>query len=198
LSAYHLVGDRSGPLHVVILVDLSGSFDAFSSFRQTALDRVLAWAPGNLRDDDLVTVVAFASSARTVFGPAAVGDLGTATVTLSGSGLGRGTLILPALREAAEAAQTVPAGMPAGLIALTDTMIDNAEESKVGAYLGQLGVSTVSVVEPAGLGVSSPWGAAFPGTAAFEAATADADATAVAVGQALAHATGQVLAAGPA
>jgi len=191
LADGHLVGNRSpAPVAVVLILDDSGSFQAYTAMRHMALAQVIAWMPTNLRADDTLTVVTFSSTAWVTVPTTTVADLAVnPPAIVDGSG-GGGTLIQPAL---ALAASKVPSGMTASLVVVTDTAISDADAAPINALIKHANVATMSVITPKGVQVESAWQSIFGWEAEFQAAPDQSDQIAVAVGQALAHATGQRL-----
>jgi len=191
LAEGHLVGPRSpAPIHVVFIVDWSGSFAEYAKLRQQALDQVLRWAPENLRGDDTVSIIAFAGDAVTTLPATTVADVAQGNYQIAAQAPDpHDTHILPAL----EAAVSLYSGGATSLIVLTDTLVDDATPEAVNPLIAGLNVTTMSVITPTGVDISQPWQVSFPWEAAFEAGSGDVRQTAVAVGNALAHATGQRL-----
>jgi hypothetical protein len=186
----HLVGPRSpAPVSVAIMLDESGSFADYDQVRRQVLDQLAEWAPENLRPDDLVTVVSFASDAVIKVPTTRVADLANQPVDSSRSAAGGGTDIQPALRLLTEGTDATRA--PVSLVAVTDTMIGDADPDIIGHLITDLGATTMSVITPTG--VQGSWRDAFGWEIELKADPDSADQTALAVGEAFAHATGQRL-----
>ena len=192
LSEGRLVGGRSPvPLAVMLVLDDSGSFASYARMRLTALDQVAQWVPVNLRSDDTLTVITFADSAYLTLPTTTVADLASRRPTYQDGDVGSGTAIQPALQAAVEAA---PDDMMSTLVVVTDTEIaDGGDTNAIQSFVKQLDAPTMSVITPNGIGVQAGWKTAFPWEAEFHADPDNADDIALAVGQALAHATGQEL-----
>jgi len=190
LTETRLVGPRSpAPVSVAILLDESGSFADYSEVRHQVLDQLSAWAPANLRSDDLITVVAFAEDAVVKIPTTRVGDLAGRTVHALPTAPGGSTAIQPALRLLRDGTDAATA--PVSLVAVTDTLVPDADAASVDSLVADLGAATMSVITPTG--VRRPWRAAFGWEIELEADAESADQTALAVGKAFAHATGQRL-----
>jgi len=101
-----------------------------------------------------------------------------------------GTRILPALRKAAEA---IGEGTPSSVIVVTDTQVSDPSPSAVQAITSEMNVTSMSVIIPTKEKVQQRWDEAFAWEAVFKAHPSDSDEIAVAVGKAVAHATGQSL-----
>lgn len=192
LEQVHLAGRRSpAPVALVVLLDVSGSFAAYSGVRQDVLDQVVRWAPDNLRDDDTLSVLTFAGGADRLLATVPVGDLRRRGPAFLPSGPQQdGTRILPALA----AADTPPAGRPTSLVVVTDTLVSDLDRAAVDAQVRRLGALTMTLVLPSGVHATSGWSSVFGYQQVVSADPGAADATALAVGRAIAHATGQRLA----
>lgn len=185
-----LVGPRSpAPVSVAIMLDESGSFAGYSRVRRQVLDQLAEWAPENLRPDDLVTVVSFASDAVVKMPTTRVADLANRPADSTPTAPGGGTDIQPALRLLADGTKATDA--PVSLIAVTDTMIGDADHDAIEALVAGLGATTMSVITPTG--VEAPWRDAFGWELELKADADSVNQTALAVGEAFAHATGQRL-----
>ena len=186
----HLAGPRSpAPVSVAIMLDESGSFVDYGHVRQQVLDQLAVWAPENLRPDDLVTVVSFASGAVVKVPTTRVADLANRPADSTPTAPGGGTSIQPALRLLAEDTDAKDASV--SLVAVTDTMISDADPDVIEGLVTSLGATTMSVVTPTG--VERPWRGAFGWELELKADADSADQIALAVGRAFAHATGQNL-----
>lgn len=191
LSEGHLAGQRSpAPVSVVLLLDVSGSFTDYQQMRETALREVVDWMPRNLRPDDRITVIDFAADACVVLPTTRVGDLGAIGAQFSACPVdGSSTLIQPALERSIQATS----GEATSLVAVTDTLVADAAADTISDQVARLGAGTMSVIIPSGLAVDRAWGASFPWEVEYQADPGNASYTALAVGRALAHATGQEL-----
>lgn len=190
LAEANLVGERSPlPLGVVVLLDVSGSFHGYAEMRQDALDEVMAWAPSNLRDDDMVAVVAFGDTAGVLLPATPVAELsGTPLMTMSD--LGSGTNLQPGL---VVAAMTMPDDLVTTLVVVTDTAVGDLSPGALDDVLRELKVDAVSTIMPDDAAVSAAWQQAFGWGEVFWADSGDSQEIALAVGRSLAHATGQTL-----
>lgn len=185
-----LVGPRSpAPVSVAIMLDESGSFADYDQVRRQVLNQLAEWAPANLRPDDLVTVVSFASDAVIKMPTTRVADIADRPADSTPTAPGGGTDIQPALRLLSEG--TNAANAPVSLVAVTDTMIGDADPDVIGDLVADLGATTMSVITP--IGVEADWRDAFGWQIELEADADSADQTALAVGEAFAHATSQRL-----
>jgi len=194
LGESHLAGPRPPtPVNVVVLRDDSGSFSGFEEMRNDAMAQVLAWAPGNLRDDYTITVVSFAGQAIVTMPTTSIAELAANDVTPSDATArdGRNTNLVPALRAVEDAlARNENA---TSIVAITDTLVADTQSPDVARLLRDLNVTSMSVILPAGVVVNDGWADAFNWEAEFHTRSDDTASIALAVGQALAHATGQHL-----
>lgn len=188
-----LTGDRSDdPIDFVFLIDFSGSFKDYDQMRRDALQQVLKWAPANLRDDDTFTVISFATGSVVTMSTTTVADIAAGSYSLSQTApLGSGTNIIPGL---ALAEQTLASSTrQTSIVVLTDTAIADPDVSQIGGILTAMNVTSVSVILPTGMQVEQYWAKTFPTEAEFWAHSTNTQEIAVAVGEALAHGTGQHL-----
>lgn len=191
ISDTELVGPRPPvPVSLVLLLDDSASFEPYAEMRSTALDEVITWAPQNLRPDDTLTVITFTSGADVLLPTSTMGDLAAGGAEYLPTSRANGTLILPALRKAAE---VVPDGATTSLIVVTDTVVSDPDAAAVRTLAKEMNATTMSVITPKGVKVDPHWKEAFSWEAAFKARPSDPEEIAVAVGKAVSHATGQSL-----
>ncbi|WP_162239012.1 MULTISPECIES: VWA domain-containing protein [unclassified Rathayibacter] len=187
-----LVGPRAPvPLDVVLLLDESGSFSGYSDVRTAAIDQIFEWAPENLRADDTVTIIAFAEDAVLRLPPTPVSELDSGMLLTSSAPVPDGTAIQPAFRTAVDVLGEPTS--PRTVIAVTDTIVGDADAARLGELVSRLGATTASVIVPSGVAVDPAWEAALDWEAEFSADALSADATGLAVADALSHATGQTL-----
>ncbi len=190
LAETRLAGPRGpAPISAVVLLDESGSFREYAALRETLLRQLASWAPDNLRPDDQVTVISFAGDAVTKLEPVTVENLAEhgphyRSVTVDASS----TRILPALEEAVRVA---PRGVTTTVIALTDTIVTDAEPQSVAELMRSLQGETLTVVLPDQAGVTDPWQDAFGWGQVVRADPGSVDETGVALATALAFATRQ-------
>lgn len=186
-----LEGDRAPvPLDVVLLLDESGSFASYEAVRTEAITQLTQWAPDNLRADDTITVIAFADTAVVRMATTTVGELAERGAQLSfDESPGGGTAILPALRLATDV--TADSGNPRTVIAITDTVVADADAGVAADLVAQLNAPTQTVITPTGVGVTPDWQDAFPWEHRADADAGSAGSTSLAIAEALAHATGQ-------
>lgn len=186
----HLVGSRSpAPVSVAILLDESGSFAGYGQVRRQVLHQLAAWAPENLRPDDLITVVSFAGDAVVKMPTTRVADLADQPDYSTQTAPGDGTDIQPALRLLVDGTKASDA--PVSLVAVTDTLVGDANPDAIAALVERLGATTMSVITPTG--VEDSWRNAFGWQIELQADPDSGNQTALAVGEAFAHATGQRL-----
>jgi Mg-chelatase subunit ChlD len=193
IADYHLAGTRGQtPTSFVLLLDKSGSFADYDQMRRDGLQQALTWASaGNLRPDDTFTVITFADDAVLTMPTTAVSDIAAGKVLLDEqSPDGGSTRILPSLQLAAEA---IPHSSNVSIVALTDTAVADANPSRARALLEALNARTMSVIIPSGIDIDPLWNRTFDWASTYEANSDDTSSTAIAVGEALAHATGQQL-----
>lgn len=192
LAESRLAGARGpAPLSVILLLDESGSFWRHRRLREHVLAELGRWAPHNLRPDDQVTVVAFGADARTRIAPVSVAAISAHGLQyLAGDVEGGTTSIRPALEEAGRVA---PRGVVTTVVAITDTIVDDARPGAADALLSALTADTMTVVLPDGAHVAGDWGEMFPWEKVLTADPGSVDETTLALAHALAHATGQDL-----
>ncbi|HMR47840.1 MAG TPA: hypothetical protein PKE40_01095 [Arachnia sp.] len=191
LSQAHLVGERSPlPLGVVVLLDVSGSFYDYADMRQEALDEVMAWTPSNLRDDDMLTVIAFAERAGVILPATPVAELAGASLLSSGDLGSSETNLRPGLEAAA---REMPDDLVTTLVVVTDTEVGDLSPGALDEVLRELKVDAVSAIVPDGASVSADWREHVGWSEIVRADPSDAGEVALAVGRSLAHATGQTL-----
>lgn len=189
LSQSRLVGQRSpGALSIVLLVDESGSFRRYAAMRDSLLRELVAWAPRNLRPDDVVTVISFAGDAATRLAPVSVADLGQGAA-FSDVGVDSGsTSIRPALEEAVRVA---PTGMTTTLVVMTDTIVDDADQAPVATLVRELGAESTTLIRPEKAKVTDDWEQSFGWEHVIAADPGSIGASGVALAKAVAYATRQ-------
>lgn len=190
LAETRLVGARGpAPISAVVLLDESGSFSRYAALRETLLRQLASWAPENLRPDDRVTVISFAGDAATKLEPVTVGDLAEHGPRYRPVAVDPGSSrILPALEEAVRVS---PRGVTTTVIALTDTIVTDADPGPVAELTRSLGGDTLTVVLPEQARITDPWRQAFPWGQVVRADPGSVDETGVALATALAFATRQ-------
>jgi hypothetical protein len=185
-----LAGSRGPtPLSVVLLLDESTSFADYADIRDTVITELAAWAPANLRPDDVVTVVGFAEDATLRLAPTAVAGLGPGTVFDDGPPIGIDTHLVPALHAAA----AVNPDRDSTLIIVTDTLAKDIDPALIEGLVKDLQATSTTTIMPTGVDVSAPWQAALPWSNVLHADPAVAADTEFALAQAIALATGQTL-----
>ncbi len=185
-----LVGPR-GPAceRFVLANDVSGSMQEFAEHRQRAVAEFLSWAPKNLRPDDELGVIDFASDARWARHPESVmtGDSPAA------QSLGGGTDVAPLDRELA---QLPPSPCDTSLLFLSDAHIQGLP-ANVGdgrAWLRRLRVHDIVLLVPAGgIDVNTGWVDAFPEAMPATFDGSDSGEAGLAFARTFAHLTGQEL-----
>lgn len=188
ISDIALSGPRSPvPIDVVILLDESGSFDAYANARKATIEQLAVWAPQNLRPDDTVTVVSFASGAAIRLPLTPVSGLQQAQFDQDVEFEMLGTAIVPALTLAA----SLGSGHNRALIAVTDTDIAAANPAVVERLITETNATSLSAVMPNGESTRAQWLELFPWGEEFWADPNSANEVSLALGKALAHATGQ-------
>ncbi len=161
LDEVTLAGAR-GPACVRLLLvpDQSGSMSAFAAARERAVQRFLGWAPGNLRPDDEVGVLDFASEAQWSRMPAPIDT--DASYRNGTADLGGGTQFAPVI----EAVRALPASRcDTALVLLSDAQIDGVPSDRdAGRQLMQeLDVHDVALLVPdRAIEVWSGWATVFP------------------------------------
>jgi len=197
ISNTHLAGARSpAPVNVLVLADMSGSFTGCDQIRRDGLQQILTWAPANMRGDDTFTIISFAANAILTMPTTSVADIAKGETTLSSAVPdSTNTTIQPALTLATNSLES-PANT--SIVALTDTKISDPDQAAISSLLTTLGVTSMSVITPTGTPIDPGWNDAFSWEQHYQADSTDAQGVGLAVGQALAHATGQTLKPGPA
>lgn len=197
LGTAHLTGPRTPePVAIIIVLDNSGSFARYTHVRDQVLDSISGWAPDNLRGDDQLAVISFASDAAVQLPATQVADLASGAARLTAvTPTGGGTNILPAL-DLARGQRYTP-GAKTSLVVVTDSVITDLDARRVAAALTGLDVSSMSVITPRGVTLTRDWRAAFAGAHQFTADPASEHEVSVALGEAFAVATGQRLTFGP-
>ena len=192
LTESRLTGPRSpAPISIVLLLDESGSFNGYGPIREKALEELSHWAPRNLRKDDTVTVISFAGDADAKMSTTTVEDLAGSEPRYRQVALQTGgTSIQPALRKALT---ETSGSMPTSVIAVTDTIVDDADASAVTELTRKLKVTTMTTPLPSDGNVQDTWESAFGWSLVMHADADSPDQTALAIGKALSHATGQKL-----
>lgn len=181
------------PIGIVLLLDESGSFEKYRAIRDQALADALRWCSqqGNLRDDDMITVVAFTDLGLVRMPATSIVDLRGGKAQLDSSLLsGRGTKVQPALRLAASA---VYPSMPQSLVAVTDTVVYDLDPVVVDRLVRALNVTSMSLIVPVGMGVDPAWSQVFGYEHVVHARSGSSRQTSLAVAESVAHATGQAL-----
>jgi Mg-chelatase subunit ChlD len=197
LAEVQLVGPRGPePLNVVLVLDESGSFAEYADVRAQLLDQFVDWSHDNLRPDDTLTVVAFAGDSATRIRTTSVSAL-PEVVPYDPIGLAADdTLVRPALEEAAGVTSAASIDGPVTLVVLTDTIVsdlDSQSTSDVDQLVDDLDAFSMTVIVPDGVDVTSQWHESFPWALELEAGLGSSNETALAIGSAMAHATGQRL-----
>ncbi|WP_314096182.1 vWA domain-containing protein [Microbacterium foliorum] len=188
-----LAGHRSpAAIDVVLLLDESGSFADYAAVREEAISQLTRWAPDNLRPQDTITIIGFADDAVVRLPTATVGSLGAGAPSLIGDPVdGGGTSIRPALEQAVSSIAAT--GGERTIIAITDTVVDDADGASIGVLVERLHAGTMTVITPSGTGVGSGWRDAFAWETELSADPGSAGSTSLAIAEALAHATGQAV-----
>lgn len=180
------------PLDVILLLDESGSFASYGAIRAEAIKQLTEWAPANLRADDTITVIAFADSAVVRMPTTNVEDLTShGTELFYAQSPGGGTTILPALQLAIEA--TIDNENPRTVIAITDTLIGDANSDAAAELTARLNAATMTTITPSGVRVAGDWHEAFPWEHQVDADAGSSGSTSLAIANALAHAIGQTV-----
>lgn len=192
LTESRLTGPRSpAPISIVLLLDESGSFSGYGPIREKAFEELSHWAPRNLRKDDTVTVISFAGDADAKISTTTVEDLaGNGPIYRHVALQKGGTSIQPALQKALT---ETSGSIPTSIIAVTDTIVDDADASAVNDLTRKLNTTTMTTLLPSDGNVQDTWESAFGWSLVLHADTDSPDQTALAIGKALSHATGQKL-----
>lgn len=200
LPELSMIGTR-GPVceRVVLVVDQSGSMADIAGPRDAATGELLAWLPRNLRPDDELAIVDFASTARTRLPATRIADLGPgqapAPVTVGQTGY---TNLGPALSDVAA---LVPTSCDVDVLLLSDGQFADLPTSpgQGRALLLGAGVHDFHLLVPTENDQDPPaeWPLAFDGTIPAHFDGDDAEASALVVAEAVASCTGQTLARQP-
>ncbi|MGY1846778.1 hypothetical protein [Blastococcus sp. SYSU DS1021] len=184
-----LVGPRSpGCIRLLIASDVSGSMSRYTATRAAALDRILDWAPQNLRADDELGALAFAGDARLTLPVTEVADFGRARPAPLPSALGDGTRIDGVLDVIED---LPPTACRTTLLFLSDGLLGSEPARDVDAVLGEAGVASVVTVLPEGLRAPDHWRTLFPYGTEVDVAGQRPGRLAVVLAETLAAATGQ-------
>jgi hypothetical protein len=183
-------GRTSSCIRLIVALDVSGSMGSYGTYRDAALQQLLAWVPGNLKSTDQVAVVDFAGSVGVRQQPVA------ATRKLSpgaSSSVSDGSLLQPLLEAAAAFPRTK---CRTALVLLSDGQLNDlpasADDSK--ALLAANRVAHVRLLVPdPSIVVPPSWSVALPNAAPRYFDGTDADATALAIGQTIADLVQQQL-----
>ncbi|WP_347351350.1 VWA domain-containing protein [Intrasporangium sp.] len=201
ITQVHLTGARGpAPVDLVVLLDTSGSFQAYRAIRERALHDALTWTTRNLRPADTVTIISFDGAAATLLPTTPIrGITGGAHVNTFPKPTD-GTRIQPALQQALDHLQAVASSTGPSttarvrsLIAVTDTLVTDADPHPIASLTNHLGIATMTLVLPNGLGTSPAWESAFSYEQVVTADSSNPDSIALAFAAAAAHATGQTL-----
>lgn len=192
LSGYHLEGERAPTaVNVLVLTDVSGSFSDYDVLRVEAMRQLFAWVPENLFAVDTFTIVSFAGDATTTIDTVTVEELSQDAVSFSQDApVMGGTNILPALELGRS---QLDGAAPVAIVTLTDTAALDLSDAQINNELAAMKATTMSTIVPAGVDVWDEWKAVFPWSEIYYANSDDPDSVALALGEALAHATGQQL-----
>lgn len=184
LSGAQLDGDRgAGCVRLALLADGSGSMADYAQARNTAVQEVLRWAPGNLRGNDQLTVVEFAGSAATTLPTVDVADAASARLTPPAA-LTDGSELTTALDQLA--AQS-PSPCRTVAVVISDGLVNETDRAFVEAAVTRAGIDRVVLLLPAReLGVPDAWRAVLPAAEVASTDAGDPDATALALGRVLA------------
>lgn len=189
-----LAGPRPpGCVNLVVADDFSGSMTSFAGQRAAAEQALIAWGGTNLRPDDRLTILAWAGTAETVLPPARIDTLTAAAVPAADlSALGDGTALMPML----DLVTNLPAtGCRIALMVISDSEINDgpSDPVQVRDRLGNAGVQSVSLLNPAGDTQTTQWQSTLPFTRVAAVDQSDPIELALALGGEVASATGQSL-----
>jgi hypothetical protein len=191
IAAYKLPpGRTSSCIRLVVALDVSGSMGSYGSYRDSALQQLLNWVPGNLKSTDQVAVVDFAGSVGVRQQPVAA----TRTITPGpAASVADGSLLQPLVEAAAAFPRTK---CRTALVLLSDGQLNDlpasADDSK--ALLAANRVAHVRLLVPdPSIVVPPTWSVALPNAAPRYFDGTDADATALAIGQTIADLVQQPL-----
>jgi hypothetical protein len=188
-----LAGPRgTACVRVVVGNDVSGSMYDVAAARDSALADFLAWAPGNLRDDDELGVVDFAGAAAWSREPALIGDVAGRGAT-DDVYQGDQTLFTPVLDLIAALPDT---SCRTALLLFSDAQFaDLPQGEQEGRALVQAaGVHDVLLLVPGqDIDVSVLWSPVYPGSEPQYFDGLDADETGLTLAGVIAGLTGQEL-----
>ncbi|MGA5541360.1 vWA domain-containing protein [Mycobacterium sp. NPDC051198] len=186
-----LAGERGpGCVRVTIASDESGSMHEFIAPRDQALAQLLEWAPGNLRADDELGVLAFSGDTYTAMSPTAVGDhpaLHGIPDPTNGTSF---AALVNALKSEPQS------GCTQSLILLSDGKFHDFPQGETAARatLKDAGVSELFLLVPGkDIEVAPKWPGLFPYATPVVFDGTDPDKTGLAFGRTLAGVTGQKL-----
>ncbi len=190
-----LVGPR-GPqcTRLVIASDVSGSMDQVASARDAAIATLLTWLPGNLRPDDEVAALTFASTAGPVTGPTSIGSLDHEPLAAPDAPTDMaGTSWQPVI-DTVGALPSTACGT--ALLVVSDADADQlpAGSATARSQLAAIGVDDLALLVPSpSIAVPDLWSQVYPYAAPVRFDGTDRQATARAMAQAIATVTGQSL-----
>lgn len=205
LEDFALVGAR-GPtcIRFVVAADVSGSMADFAEPRDRALEQLLTWAPLNLRADDEVMVLAFADAAVPLSSPTRIDDIATTglnppqsrsseATAVDAASTQAGTMLEPVLQLTSELTETT---CDTALVIVGDGQFFDVPTTETEALerVGDAHIHDTALLVPSkGIEVPSVWSEAVPFAKIARFDGNDANATGVALGKAIARATGQDL-----
>lgn len=196
VSDLGLYGTR-GPVceRFVLVVDQSGSMQDIAAARDAALAELLGWLPRNLRRTDELAVVDFAASSAARLAPTRVGDLAPGAVAGAVPvEQGSQTLFVPAAQAVASMGATE---CDVNLLLLSDGRFGDspADPEQGRRLLLDNGVHDLHLLVPSedGSDPGPEWGTAFPNVVPLWFDGDDPQDSALAVAEAVAAGTGQVL-----
>ncbi len=187
-----LVGPRGpGCIRLVVAVDRSESMEVYADAREGALRALLPWAERELRLEDELAVVDWASTAATTLPPTAIADAASAAFSHPQIDTSQ-TLLTPVVRELA--------GHPAStcrvhLVLVSDGQIPDVSSAAKRGPLASALIDQVSLLLPSSrMSAPNAFLDAFPYavTRAFDGS--DPAATGLAFAEAIARTTGQQVA----
>lgn len=192
LGESRLVGPRSpAPVGLVVALDVSGSFASYAAVRTRVLEEVVRWAPANLRPDDTLTVLTFAGGADVLVDEVTMAELARTGPRLLAAGPAvDGTRIQPLLHTAAD---HVTPGRTTTLVVVSDTVVSDLDRTAVDRQVRQLDAATMTLIVPEGVRPTRDWASVFDYEQVLASSPEASGEIALAIGRAIAHATGQAL-----
>lgn len=178
-----------GCLRLVLVADVSGSMEALAAPRDAAVAQLLAWAPRNLRPDDELAMVTFASDAVVTIPPTRIDR---PAVRSDARPVADSTSFDPVVARIAAFKQT---RCQTGLVLLSDGQFGDLKTSEMAAtrQLAAARVDSIAFLVPGRIEIPTNWSQIYPSAPPDFFDGANSDQTALAVARHIADFTHQSL-----